>query len=244
MRLPNHQYTMHERIDSSTRAQIGRKTAIAAAVVLVVVVTTAGAVLLGGVPGDAPSPGGGNGTTTTLETTSTTGTTTTTGETDAPTTNTSETTGTTTTSTANATTSTDATTGTTTTTTTSTATTTTATTATTTNGSPQFAFRIHSIEKCGSSCRDVSTGLVNEGSAPAENVTVEVNVYAGENRVWRDTEEVGTLGPGETYNSTEHVEVGPGEAYQIQQNGGYVTIETVVRYDGGSETFTRRKKVM
>lgn len=111
-------------------------------------------------------------------------------------------------------------------------------------GSPEFAFEVRNVESCGGTCREVTAGLTNEGSVPANNVTVEVNVLVGDDRIWRDTERVGALGPGETYESSDRIEIGALEALKIQQNGGYVTIETVVTHDGETQQFTRREKVL
>jgi hypothetical protein len=54
---------------------------------------------------------------------------------------------------------------------------------------------------------------------------------------------VGTLPAGETATRTERVTIGVFDAAKIQANGGYVTIELTVRWDGGEDTVTERRQV-
>lgn len=123
-----------------------------------------------------------------------------------------------------------------------TATTTTGTTVTGT-GEPSFSFVIDRIESCGTTCREVTATLTNDGSVPVENVRVEVALLADDEKLWEGEVTPGTLAAGESFTTTRTVDVGLGGAAAIQNNDGYVTIEAVVRWDGGSETFRTRRKV-
>jgi len=58
-------------------------------------------------------------------------------------------------------------------------------------------------------------------------------VYAGQDSVWQGEASVGTLASDESTRRTEHVDVGYVGGAKIERNGGTVTIETVVRWDGG-----------
>lgn len=124
------------------------------------------------------------------------------------------------------------------------------TTTTTTPGNerneskPDFRFIIDSIQECGPTCRNVTATLKNNGTAPANNVTVETNIYAGDNLIWNNTEEVGRLEPNETYTSNQEITLSGDDVFKIQQNDGIIIIETIVRHDGGSKTFTRDREVM
>lgn len=115
-------------------------------------------------------------------------------------------------------------------------------TATSSGGEP-FEFRVGEIDDCGRTCRDVTAALENVGEQRAENVVVEIEISTGGDVIWADTVEVGTLDPGETFRTTERVEIGYGDALAVESNDGWIEIETVVRYDGGSQTFTDERQV-
>lgn len=108
---------------------------------------------------------------------------------------------------------------------------------------PAFDSEIESIERCGTTCRDVTATLTNTGGAPAENVVVETNVYADDRLLWEGRTDVGTLAAGESYTETRRIELGYADAYAVEQNDGWVTIETIVRFDGGTMTLTERRQV-
>jgi hypothetical protein len=115
--------------------------------------------------------------------------------------------------------------------------------ATTTAGQPRFVFTVDSITECGTTCRDVTARLTNEGVTTGQNVTVVVSVFAGDDRLWRGTETVGSLPAGESYTTTRTVDVGLTGGVAIRSNGGYVTIETVVRHADGTRWFEERRAV-
>jgi hypothetical protein len=114
---------------------------------------------------------------------------------------------------------------------------------TTTPASPSFGYTIDEIVECGSTCREVTATLRNDGSGDAEDVTVTINIYADDDLLWEDTESIGTLEAGGSYTTTKTVDVGFSGGAAIRNNDGYVTIETIIDWDGGEETFENREKV-
>lgn len=108
---------------------------------------------------------------------------------------------------------------------------------------PGWSFGIDSIEACGNTCRDVTATLENTGDTTRENVTVTTEMYAGEDLLWKGTNRVGRLEPGENNTATRRVDVGFDGAVAIQSNDGYVTVRTVVSHDGGRTVFENRKQV-
>ena len=107
----------------------------------------------------------------------------------------------------------------------------------------RYDFVIERVESCGTTCRNVTARLTNEGSEPRENVRVKTVLYADGQRLWSGNETVGRLAAGETHTSTRRVRLGLGEAASIQGNDGYVTIVTLVRTDDGVVRFEDRRKV-
>ena len=106
-----------------------------------------------------------------------------------------------------------------------------------------FEFTIEQIEECGQTCREVTATVANDGGEAAENVVVETTMYADGDVVWEGTEEIGDLPANESYTSTREVDVGLSGGAKIQQNDGYVTIETVIDFGDGQEVFTERRQV-
>ena len=106
-----------------------------------------------------------------------------------------------------------------------------------------YAFTIASVEKCGSTCRDVTATLENTGSETRRNVRVTTKVYADDDLLWTGNESVGTLDPSASHTTTKRVEVGMAGGMKIKSNDGYVTIVTVVRSESGTTTFSERRKV-
>ncbi|MFC4551763.1 MULTISPECIES: hypothetical protein [Halorussus] len=106
-----------------------------------------------------------------------------------------------------------------------------------------FRLRITSVEKCGSTCRDVTATLKNRREADRHDVRVETKVYADDDLLWSGEETVGTLAGKDTHTTTKRVKVGFSGAMKIKSNGGYVTIVTVIRSDVGTTKFSKRRKV-
>jgi hypothetical protein len=112
---------------------------------------------------------------------------------------------------------------------------------------PPFGFTIDTIEKCGQTCRDVTSTLSNQQDTTAENVTVHTRIVAGQGTdgdvVWRGNEDVGTLPAGESYTTTRQVELSFADALTIQNNGGWITVQTTVETEDGRVTFTDERQV-
>jgi len=115
-----------------------------------------------------------------------------------------------------------------------------------TSGEP-FSFAVEQVEQCGRTCRDVTTSLVNRQSSEASNVTVRTRIYAGnetsEDPIWTGSEDVGTLAAGEEETTTKRVELSFSDALAVEQNGGWITVETTVRSDGETMTVIERRDV-
>lgn len=107
----------------------------------------------------------------------------------------------------------------------------------------EWSFTIDSIESCGNTCRDVAATLENTGNTTRTGVTVTTKVYADGELLWEGTEDAGTLGSGESDTATRRVDVGYTGGLAIESNDGYVTIRTMVSYDGGRTVFEDRKQV-
>lgn len=116
-------------------------------------------------------------------------------------------------------------------------------TATETADPSGYDFTIEQVEKCGTTCRDVTARLANAGATERTDVRVTTRVYADEGLLWTGNETVGALAPGEAHTSTKRVDVGLSGGMKIQNNDGYVTIVTVVRSDEGTTRFSERRKV-
>jgi hypothetical protein len=123
---------------------------------------------------------------------------------------------------------------------------TTATAATSTE-TPPFGFVIDSIEECGQTCRDVTSTLTNQQDTTAENVTVYTRIFAGQgtdgDEIWRGQEDAGTLAAGESYTATERVELSLSEGLKIENNDGWITVQTTVETEDQTVTFTDERQV-
>lgn len=112
---------------------------------------------------------------------------------------------------------------------------------------PPFGFTIDDIEQCGRTCRDVTSTLTNQQETTAEDVTVYTRIYVGNGTdgdvVWEGTESVGTLEPSEPYTATRRVELSYSDALAVEQNDGWVTVQTTVQTADRTLTFTERRQV-
>lgn len=110
-----------------------------------------------------------------------------------------------------------------------------------------FSFAVENIEECGRTCRDVTTSLTNQQSTAATGVAVETRIYAGNGTsgdpVWSGEESVGDLGAGESRTAVKRVDLSLSDALAIEQNGGWITIETTVQSDSETMTVVERRKV-
>ncbi|MFC5367902.1 hypothetical protein [Salinirubrum litoreum] len=106
-----------------------------------------------------------------------------------------------------------------------------------------FGFQIDSIEECGTTCRDVTATLTNQRESPATDVTATTRIYVENDQIWQGSEDIGRLDAGESTTTTKRVEIGYFDAAKIQNNGGYVTVETTITTVEGSYTFSGRRQV-
>lgn len=120
-----------------------------------------------------------------------------------------------------------------------------ATTDTTTESATRsgYEFVIENIEKCGTTCRDVTARLTNDGAEARQDVRVTTKMYADGDLLWSGNETVGTLDSGESHHSTKRVDVGFSGGMAIRSNDGYVTIVTIVESASGTTRFSERRKV-
>ena len=113
---------------------------------------------------------------------------------------------------------------------------------------PPFTFRVTDTQKCGQTCRDVTVKLTNNMDQPANDVDVYVRIFAGNTtnadaRVWQAREDLGQVGAGETVRRTKRVKLSLMEGFRVQQNGGWITIQTTVQSANETQTFTERRDV-
>ena len=124
-------------------------------------------------------------------------------------------------------------------------------TATTAGGdqpsAPPLELSIVAVEPCGQTCRDVTARLVNNQDREATGVTVRTRIHAGTSTegqvVWEGTTAVGTLGPGETEQETQRVELGLMEAAAVQGADGEITIVTTIETDRRTLQVVERRDV-
>ncbi|WP_248895933.1 hypothetical protein [Haloplanus halobius] len=111
---------------------------------------------------------------------------------------------------------------------------------------PAFEFTVDRIDRCGETCRDVTTTLSNDGES-ATGVTVYTRIYAGNGTdgdvVWEGTEAVGSLDAGASHTATKRVELSVTEAYAVRQAGGWITVRTAIESDQKTVVFTERRNV-
>lgn len=111
-----------------------------------------------------------------------------------------------------------------------------------------FAVTIDRVEDCGTTCRDVTVSLTNRQHTPATDVVVYTQVFAGnttaeDDLIWQGEESVGSLAAGETSTSTRRVELSFGDALDVQEANGWVTVRTTVQSADRTVTFTERRDV-
>jgi len=109
--------------------------------------------------------------------------------------------------------------------------------------SASFAYGVDTIEECGQTCRDVTATITNDGNGTAEGISVETNIYTDGDLIWEGGEEIGTLDASADYTSTQRVDLSFGDAAKVEDNDGWITIETIVRFDSGQEVITEERQV-
>jgi hypothetical protein len=116
------------------------------------------------------------------------------------------------------------------------------------DGEP-FTFSVDEVEECGQTCRDVTATLHNEQSESASNVTTYIRIYAGENTtaaddvVWEGTVDVGTLDANASETTTERVDLSFRDALAVDQNDGWITVQTTVESEDATVTFRESRRV-
>ncbi|WP_277553638.1 hypothetical protein [Halobaculum limi] len=113
---------------------------------------------------------------------------------------------------------------------------------------PPYTFAIQSIEQCGQTCRDVTVSLDNNRNETATGVTVFTRIYAGNStdssaQIWEGKRDVGTVEAGGSVTETSRVDLSYAEAYQVQQNDGWITIVTTVESDNVTITYREQRDV-
>lgn len=114
---------------------------------------------------------------------------------------------------------------------------------------PPYYFSVTDTKKCGQTCRDVTVELTNNRDRSASNVNVYVRIFAGNETgskepVWQGKEEVGGMDAGETTTATKRVKLSYSEGFKVRQNDGWITIQTTVRSEDVTRTFTERRDVL
>jgi hypothetical protein len=120
--------------------------------------------------------------------------------------------------------------------------------ATSTADSDPFTFSIDDIEECGQTCRDVTATLYNNQDEPASNVTVYTQIYAGNStdesdQIWSGEQPIGDMEAGGSDTRTQRVELSTSDAFAVQQNDGWITVQTTVNSADVTITFQNQRNV-
>ena len=107
-----------------------------------------------------------------------------------------------------------------------------------------FRLTVANISSCGTTCRLVTANITNSGNTAARNVTVNTTVSAGDTVIARRHARVGRLGPNETASRTIRITVSYGDVSAIQNNGGNITVRSVVTSDRHRQTFVTNRSVL
>jgi len=117
----------------------------------------------------------------------------------------------------------------------------------TTPDEPAFTVVADNTEKCGRTCRDVTSTVTNRHNATAENVSVATQIYAGKrataNRSGGGRPTSAPLEEGKSHTATKRIQLSFGDAIAVKGASGWVTIETTVESDGETVTLTERRDV-
>ncbi|WP_324665190.1 hypothetical protein [Haloarcula sediminis] len=116
-----------------------------------------------------------------------------------------------------------------------------------TPASQLFTLDTRGVEMCGMLCRNVTSTVTNEQDTAARDVTIRTRLYAGNDTGgevrWQGVERVDRLGPGETYSTTQRVELPLEATLAVRDADGWVTIHTTVETADQSVTVTDRRDV-
>lgn len=110
-----------------------------------------------------------------------------------------------------------------------------------------FTVIADNTEKCGRTCRDVTSTVTNQQNTTAEDVSVSTRVHAGNDTrgvlVWKGSENVGTLEADESHTATERIELSLGQAISVERAGGWITITTTIETTDQTVTLTEQRQV-
>jgi hypothetical protein len=112
-----------------------------------------------------------------------------------------------------------------------------------TDPEPELQFDITALEVCGLTCREATATLANTGGDDATNVTAEVTVLSGGEKLLTTTRAVGTFEADERQTRSVPVDGGTADGYVIQDNDGRITIETTLVHDDGQDRFVEQRNV-
>ncbi|ELZ81187.1 hypothetical protein C454_09086 [Haloferax gibbonsii ATCC 33959] len=113
---------------------------------------------------------------------------------------------------------------------------------------PPFGVVVDNIEKCGQTCRDVTSTITNQQDADSSGVTVYSRIFVGnstdpDDEVWRGSQAVGDLAAGESYTTTKRVKLSYSEAFAVRQADGWITVQTTIETDDRTLTYTEQRDV-
>lgn len=114
----------------------------------------------------------------------------------------------------------------------------------TVNESRQFTIDATIADRCGDRCRRVVANLTNEMNETAHNVTAVTRITVDGERIWKRNNTLGNVSANESVQRRARVTIGFRETLRIMGNDGRVTLNTTVYWDGGSATFTERRRVL
>lgn len=116
--------------------------------------------------------------------------------------------------------------------------------ATQSNGSDAVDLDVEAVRNCGDRCRRVTANVTNNGTETLRNVTAETRIYAAGSRIRSRDHRFGNLSANASVERTARIELSLRELFRVARNDGRVRIETTVRWDGGTATFTDRRRVL
>lgn len=113
---------------------------------------------------------------------------------------------------------------------------------------PPFVPELEEVERCGETCREVTVAMQNRMDVDAENIVVYVRLYAGDSTdpdavVWGENRNLGTIGAGEVYRTTETVDLTPQQANKVREEDGLVTAKATIESQQATATFVERDNV-
>lgn len=112
-----------------------------------------------------------------------------------------------------------------------------------------FAFYIditeNRVSQCGLNiCVNATATITNVGSLPARSVSVKVELFVNlagtKQTIWEDNERVGNLRTGESYSTTQTMEIGARDALLVKNNGCAFSSQWEVNYNRGQKIYSNK----